>query len=206
MQVEQSVKKEEPKTLTDVIRALLSKVLNKIGTFINGLGIHPNQITTLGLLGTLVGAYFVARGQFTLGGFLLLLMGPIDALDGAVARARGEPEDFGAFVDSVTDRYIELAIYAGLLWYYFEQGNLQAMFLVYLAAAGSVLVSYVRARAQSLGFEAKVGILTRFERMVVIGPAILFRIPLVGVVIVAVFANITAIQRIVHVRRQSRQR
>ena len=90
------------------------------------------------------------------------------------------------------------------MWYYVSNDYLRASVLILLAAAGSVMVSYVRARAQSLGFEAKVGILTRVERYLVIGPSILFRVPLIGVVIVAVFANITAIQRIIHVRRQAR--
>jgi CDP-diacylglycerol--glycerol-3-phosphate 3-phosphatidyltransferase len=127
-------------------------------------------------------------------------------LDGPVARAKGEPEDFGAFVDSVTDRYIELSVFGSLLWYYVSLNDLRASVLIFLAAFGSLMVSYVRARAQSLGFEAKVGLMTRVERYLVIGPSILFSIPLVGISIVAIFANITAVQRIIHVRRESRSR
>jgi CDP-diacylglycerol--glycerol-3-phosphate 3-phosphatidyltransferase len=119
----------------------------------------------------------------------------------ARSRARGEPQEFGAFVDSVTDRYSELAIYAALLFYFLQLDDLLAVMLVFFAAAGSVLVSYIRARAQSLGYEAKVGILTRVERYFIVGPSLLFNIPLVGVAIVAVGANLTALQRILHVRR-----
>ncbi|MDH5508678.1 MAG: CDP-alcohol phosphatidyltransferase family protein, partial [Anaerolineae bacterium] len=157
-------------------------------------------------VGTGVGALLVSQGRLSLGGLLIMLMGPIDALDGPVARVRGEPEDFGAFVDSVSDRYSELMIFAGLLWYFLQQGNWGASMLVFLAAGGSVLVSYVRARAQSLGFDAKVGILTRVERFLVIGPALLLNIPIIGVGIVAIGANITALQRVIYVRREARSR
>jgi CDP-diacylglycerol---glycerol-3-phosphate 3-phosphatidyltransferase len=102
----------------------------------------------------------------------------------------------------VTDRYSELAIMGGLLYYFLD--NQQAAFagLVFLAAAGSVLVSYVRARAASLGYETKVGIMTRFERYVVLVPALIFNIPVIGMGIIAILANVTAIQRIIDVRRQ----
>lgn len=128
----------------------------------------------------------------------------VDALDGAVARARGEPEALGAFVDSVSDRYGELMIYGSLVWHFVGLENYIAAVVTFLAAGGSLMVSYVRARAQSLGYETKVGILTRVERMLVIGPSILFHIPFVGVAVVAVLANVTAFQRIAHVRRQAK--
>ena len=135
------------------------------------------------------------------GGLIVLAMGPVDALDGTMARLRGEPKPFGAFVDSVTDRYSELVIFLGLLLYYNELGDAVSTLGVYLAAAGSILVSYVRARAQSLGYEAKVGILTRVERYAVLAPTLIFNIPLVGIWIIAALANLTALQRIWHVRR-----
>lgn len=203
--MERTVERKQ-RTFTDFLRVLFSDLLTWAGTLLNKWGVHPNMLTLTGVLGTALGAVLVGLGKLPLGGFVILLMGPIDALDGAVARVRGEPEDFGAFVDSVSDRYIEFFIYAGLLWYYLGQGNNYAVLLILFAFAGSVLVSYIRARAQSLGFEAKVGILTRVERFLVIGPSILFKVPMVGIVIVAVFANITALQRILHVRRESHAR
>ncbi len=206
MQAGNTVKTKDERTFTEFLRQLFGNFLRGVGSLINSWGIHPNVLTTIGLVGTALGSIFVAMGQFTVGGIIILLMGLTDALDGAVARARGEPEDFGAFVDSVSDRYIELSIFAGLLWYYIQQGDLRSSGLVFLAASGSVMVSYVRARAQSLGFEAKVGLFTRVERYLVVCPSILFGIPLVGITLVAVFANITAVQRIIHVRRQARSR
>ena len=189
-------------TLTDQMRVRFKKVLDAIGGFLNGLGLMPNTMTILGLVGNTVGAVFLARGQMTIGGIIILLMGPIDALDGTMARLRGEPSEFGAFVDSVTDRYSELVIFGGLLFYYLQQGEWLLAILTYVAAAGSVLVSYTRSRAQSLGYDTKVGILTRFERYIVLAPALVLKIPWVAIWIIAVLANITAIQRIIDVRRQ----
>ena len=204
--MEYSVNRKERPTFTDRLRVIFKDVLGPIAVFLNKLGIHPNTITIAGMTGTAVGALFVAQGDLMIGGLLIMLMGPIDAMDGAVARVRGEPEDFGAFVDSVSDRYSELFIFAGLLWYYQQQADWTAGLLVFAAAAGSILVSYVRARAQSLGFEAKVGFLTRVERYFIIGPALLFQVPIWGVAIVAVGANFTALQRIFHVRKGIRNR
>jgi CDP-diacylglycerol--glycerol-3-phosphate 3-phosphatidyltransferase len=193
-----------PSTLTERLRKIFQVPIEKVGMFLYRIGVKPNILTFSGVLGTAIGAYFVASGKLTGGGIIIMLMGPIDFLDGAVARARGEPEAFGAFVDSVSDRYIELMIYASLLWYYVTDGEMIGAVLTFLAASGSVMVSYVRARAQSLGYEAKVGILTRVERFVVIGPSIVFRVPLVGVSIVALLANFTAFQRIFFVKKQAK--
>lgn len=190
-------------TLTDQFRKIFRGILEPIGKFLNRLGLTPNSMTLLGLIGNAIGAYFLARGQMTIGGLIILLMGPIDALDGTMARLRGMDGQFGAFVDSVTDRYSELIIFAGLLYYYASTNDYLGVILVYIAAAGSVLVSYVRARGQSLGWDTKVGILTRMERYLVLAPTLIFNIQLVGIAIIAVFANLTALQRIVDVRRQS---
>lgn len=194
---------QKPATFTDMLRALFKGILDPIGAFLNRLGLSPNAITMLGLIGNTVGAVFLMRGEMLIGGVLILVMGPVDALDGTMARLRGEPSQFGAFVDSVTDRYSELVIYLGLLLFYLQEGNWVVSGLVYFAAAGSVLVSYVRARAEALNYEAKVGIMTRVERYIVLAPSLVLNVPHVGVAIVAFLANVTAIQRILHVRRQA---
>ncbi len=193
-------------SLTDQLRARFKGILDPIGGFFNRLGIMPNTMTILGLAGNTLGAFFLARGQMTLGGLFILAMGPVDALDGTMARLRGMDGEFGAFVDSVTDRYSELVIFGGLLFYYMQQGDWLYAILAYLAAAGSVLVSYTRARAQSLGHETKVGMLTRLERYLVLAPALVFNIPWAALWILAVLTNITAIQRILDVRRQAHGR
>lgn len=178
--------------------------LDPIAGFFNNLGLMPNTMTILGLVGNIIGAVFIAFGQLTVGGIIVLLMGPVDALDGTMARLRGEAGEFGAFVDSVTDRYSELIILAALLYYFVQQDNDLGILLTFFAAAGSVLVSYVRARAQSLGVDSKVGILTRVERYLVVAPMLIFNLPVYGLWILAVFANITALQRIYDVRRKFR--
>ncbi len=191
-------------TFTELLRIRFKHILDPVGAFLNRLGIAPNTLTLAGMIGNFIGALFLARGSFLVGGIILLIMGPLDALDGTMARLRGEPTDFGAFVDSVTDRYSELVIYGGLLYHYLSAGEPRMGLLVFLAAAGSVMVSYIRARAQSLGYEAKRGILTRVERFLVLIPSLILGFPRAGLAIVAVLANITAIQRIIIVRRQAR--
>jgi len=195
--------KDQKPTLTDQLRHRFRGVLDPLANFLNRLGIMPNTVTILGLVGNTVGAFFLARGQMTLGGIFILLMGPVDALDGTMARLRGESSEFGAFVDSVTDRYSELVIFGGLLFYYLQQGDWLLALLSYVAAAGSILVSYTRARAQSLGHETKVGMLTRMERYLVLAPALVFNLPQIALWILAVLANLTALQRILDVRRQA---
>jgi CDP-diacylglycerol--glycerol-3-phosphate 3-phosphatidyltransferase len=190
------------KTFTDYLRLWFKWVLDPLGGFFNRLGLTPNMMTMLGLLGNAVGAYYLAMGDMRTGGLIVLVMTPIDALDGTMARLRGESSDFGAFVDSVSDRYSELIIYAGLLYYFLTVGDRLGGMLVFAAAAGSVLVSYVKARAEGLGYGAKVGILTRVERYLVLAPSLVFNQLYIGVGIIAVFANITAIQRIWFVRGQ----
>jgi CDP-diacylglycerol---glycerol-3-phosphate 3-phosphatidyltransferase len=192
------------KTLTDYLRLWFKWVLDPLGVFFNRLGVTPNMMTMLGLLGNSVGAYFLAQGDMLTGGILVLLMTPIDALDGTMARLRGESSDFGAFVDSVSDRYSELIIYGGLLYHFLDKGERLGGILVFVAAAGSVLVSYVKARAEGLGYGAKVGILTRVERYLVLAPSLVFNLPYIGLAIIAVFANVTAVQRIWFVRSQFR--
>jgi CDP-diacylglycerol--glycerol-3-phosphate 3-phosphatidyltransferase len=204
--LQEAIKKEKkPFILSDFLRNRTKGLLDPLGLFFNRLGVMPNTMTIFGLIGNMVGAYFLARGQMTIGGLIILAMGPVDALDGTMARLRGEQKEFGAFVDSVTDRYSELVIFGGLLYHYTAGGEWLPALGVYLAAAGSVLVSYVRARGQSLGMDTKVGLLSRFERYLILSPALIFNIPIIGVWIIAVFANITALQRIIDVRRQARQ-
>lgn len=202
MSVERAAKKD-PVTFTDFLRARFKGILEPIAGFLNSLGLMPNTVTLFGLFGVTIGAYFLAVGQVTLGGLIILVMAPVDALDGTMARLRGESSQFGAFVDSVTDRYSELVIFGGLLVLFSQQQDWLGVSLTYLAAAGSVLVSYIRARAQSVGFETKIGIFSRVERFLVLIPCLVFNVPIIAVGAIALFANITALQRILHVRRQA---
>ncbi len=194
------------RTFTDYLRLWFKWVLDPLGGFFNRLGLSANMMTMLGLLGNTVGAIFLARGEMLTGGIFVLLMTPIDALDGTMARLRGEASDFGAFVDSVSDRYSELIIYGGLLYHFLMLGDPLGGMLVFGAAAGSVLVSYVKARAEGLGYQAKVGLLTRAERYIVLAPSLVFNQLYIGLGIIAIFANITALQRIWYVRKHAHEK
>lgn len=189
-------------TFTDWVRQMFSFVLNPLAEYIVKLGIHPNVLTFSGLVGNTIGAYFLARGDFLWGGIAILLMGPIDALDGATARAKGTINPWGAFVDSTSDRWSESVIMLGLLVYYATTHATQSTVLVLLALVGSLMVSYTRARAEALGFKANVGVMTRLERYLVLAPALLFNHPEIALWIIAPLANITAVQRVLHVRKQ----
>ncbi len=189
-------------TFTDQMRVRFKGLLDMVGEFFNRIGLMPNTMTILGLVGNTIGAVLLARGYMTWGGLLILAMGPVDALDGTMARLRGEPSEFGAFVDSVTDRYSELIIFGGLLYFYAQKGDWLGALVAFAAAGGSVLVSYVRARAQALGYDTKVGILTRMERYLVLAPSLVLGYPMIGLWIIAIFANITALQRIWDIRQK----
>lgn len=193
-------------TLADKMRVWFRWYLNPIAGFFNRLGIRPNTVTLIGLMGTIGCAVLIAFGHMTWAGILLLIMGPVDAMDGALARLRNEASDWGAFVDAVTDRYSELFLFLGFLIFFMLRADSTGVLLAYLAAAGSVLVSYVKARADASKLDANVGLLTRVERYFVLIPGLIFNLPLAVLIIIAVLANFTALQRILRVRRDAHRR
>ena len=176
--------------------------------------ITPNMLTLFGLVITGVGALLVATGQLLVGGIVLAFAGLFDIFDGALARAAGKVYRYGAFLDSTVDRYSEGVVYLGILIYFLDQHDGLRPIIVLIALAGSFLVSYVRARAQSPGFTCDVGILARPERVVIIVAGLLLEsvgikiggwTPLtVALVILAVGTNFTAVQRVWVVWQQNR--
>ncbi len=181
-------------------------------------GVDPNAITTVGTLVVIGSGVAFGTGAIRLGGVLVLLSGLFDILDGQVARQGGKITTFGAFYDSTLDRIGEAAVFSGLI-FYFLAGPLPADLKGRAIAAGlvalvsSLLVSYTRARAESLGVECKVGIAARAERILLLGfPAMVFGagpgrpgILLFWIVAVLAFVSaITVIQRVVHVARVAR--
>jgi len=193
-------------SFSDRMRVWFRWYYHPIAVFLDRLGIRPNTVTLVGLVGTVGCAVLIGFGHLTWAGILLLIMGPVDALDGALARLRNEASDWGAFVDSVTDRYAELFLFLGFLIYYLLRADATGILLAYLAAAGSVLVSYFKARADAQKLDANVGILTRVERYLVLIPGLIFNLPLIALIIIAVFANFTALQRILRARRDAHRR
>ena len=199
--IEEKIK--QPWSFELFLRKLFKGIIDPIAGFFLKIGLKPNAITILGLLLSTLSAYFLAIGKIPLAGLILLVGGPLDVIDGSMARKLGEPTKFGAFFDSVIDRYAELIVFAGLMIYYIQKANQLAMILVFISAAGSVLVSYVKARAEALGFTAKVGILTRVERLIVLIFCFIINVPMVALWIVAILANVTAIQRMLFVHKQA---
>lgn len=204
----------QPGTFSDLARTRLKGVLDAIALFLDGLGVTPNMLTLAGFGGHVLGAILVGLGRLSAAGFVLLFLAPLDSLDGSLARLRGEPSKFGAFLDSVVDRYSEMLLFAGFLVYFLRRFDQDMALWVFAAAAGSLLVSYTRARGEALGFEVRRGLLTRFERYLIIIPILILSsiptpiltIPKFGIIIIALLANFTAVQRFLHVRRQAQNR
>jgi CDP-diacylglycerol--glycerol-3-phosphate 3-phosphatidyltransferase len=201
--IPESKKKGRFHSLDEWFRATFKGFLNTLAGFFNRIGLHPNTMTIMGLVGTMAGSVLLGFGHFTIGGFVILISGIFDALDGSMARLRNESTRFGAFVDSVVDRYSDLSIFAGLMAFYIQKQNWLACGILYAASVGTVMVSYVKARAESLEYSAKVGMLSRLERYLVIVPGLVFNVPLYSAWIIAIFANFTALQRIWYVRKQA---
>lgn len=180
-----------------------------VAGWLGGLPISPNQVTVAGMLVVFAAGALVATGHLLWAGVVLAFGGTFDILDGALARATRRSHPFGAFLDSTTDRYAEAAIYVGLIAYYVSQPNPRAAVLgALLALVGSFSVSYVRARAQSLGFKCDSGLFARPERIVaviaglVFGGGVLFWL----VWALALLTNLTALQRMWEVWGQARVR
>lgn len=193
----------QPGTFSDLARARLKGILDAAARLLDSFGVTPNMLSILGFAGQIVGAILVAIGSLSAAGFVLLFLSPLDALDGSLARLRGEASKFGAFFDSVLDRYSELLLFAGFLIYFLRRFDQDMALWTFAAAAGSILVSYTRARGEALGFEVRRGLLTRFERYIILIPTLIFAVPKFGIIVIAVLANFTAIQRFIHVRRQA---
>ena len=201
--MDHTLNQKQPATFTDILRVRFKNVLDPIGAFLNKIGVTPNMITMLGLTGNVLAALLIARGQIVWGGVVVLLMGPLDAVDGTMARLRGAPTRFGGVLDSVVDRYSELLILGGLLIYFTGLQDSLSILLTYLAAAGSVLVSYVKSRAETAGFFIKGGLLTRVERYIITALFLLLNQPMIVIWVLAVLANFTAFQRMWLVRKMA---
>ena len=158
----------------------------------------PNAFTVSGVIITTVAAMAFLLGHVRLGGALVLLGGLCDTIDGNLARSTSKTTRFGALFDSTIDRYSEFIMFFGLTAYFVLTGEYGTAVASFFALTGSMMVSYTRARAESLGFEAKVGIMQRPERIVLIGLGALIHLSVfkLAIWLVAVLANFTALQRI----------
>lgn len=192
------------KTLTDVLRAVFRKLLNRSAATLDRLGVTPNMITIFGLIGTAIAAFFVYRGQLFVAAIAAAVSAAMDAFDGSLARYQGIKGPFGAFLDSTIDRYGEGLLLMGLGLYFLEIQKPAMILVTGGAILGSMLVSYTRARGEAVGYTVRCGLFTRVERAIVLIFSLAAGYPEVGVVLVAVFANFTAIQRILTVVQQEK--
>ena len=192
--------------LPDWIKDFFYKLLTPTVDFFVKRRLNPNHFTTVGLIMSIPTAYFFSQGYLRTGGFLMLLGGVFDMIDGKVARATNRVTKFGALYDSTLDRYSEVMIFFGLAYYFVTSGWRVAEFnlslitavAVSVAIGGSVMTSYIRARAEGLGLECKVGMMQRPDRVVFIAAGAIFHLYalVVAIFFVALFSNVTAIQRL----------
>jgi CDP-diacylglycerol--glycerol-3-phosphate 3-phosphatidyltransferase len=202
--------------LTSWARNYFKGFLQAVAGIFQRLGISPNQLTLAGLLLQAGVAAVIALGYLPLAGILLIFSAVFDAFDGALARMTGRTSRFGAFFDSTLDRYAEAVVLFGLLIYVGGQPDSRTeVLLIYAAVVGSLLVSYTRAKAESLGIPCTEGILTRAERvaLIVIGlllsgwqpVAALPNVLTIVLWVLAILSNITAVQRVLAVRKATQQ-
>lgn len=165
-----------------------------------------DSITVLGVLVTAGGAWRIADGGLRSAGIILTAGGLLDFCDGSVARVQGTSSRRGAFLDSVTDRISDSLVFSALLWYFLvRDSDLWTAGVVLAAYALAVFTSYIRAKAESLGFDCKVGLLERAERLIVLNVGLILTPILVPLLwILAALSAFTVVQRLVHVFRQAR--
>ena len=194
-----------PASFSDWARGWSARLIEPAAMVLGRMGLTPNMLTLIGLALILVTAGVIALGHPFWGGVLFILSGIFDALDGTLARMTNRKTRFGAFLDSASDRYADGAILFGMMIPYLRAGRRAEVILAFVAVVGSVLVSYTRARAEGLGLECKVGLLTRLERFIVIAVALMFGWITPALWVLAVLTNFTAIQRIVYVWQVTRK-
>jgi len=188
--------------LSSKARGTFRHVTEPAGQALAKAGITANSLTVIGLAGSLGAGALIAAGYPQVGGAVSLLSGLPDMLDGAVAKASGSLSRRGAFLDSVVDRISDAAVLTGIVLFAAERQQTQVAVLAALVLALSLLVSYVKARAESLGYACNVGIAERPERVIVLGVALLFGHPLAGLWVLAVGTAITVVQRVLTVWQQ----
>jgi phosphatidylinositol phosphate synthase len=214
------------------VESSFKRLLEPLAKWLGDRNTNPNWLTTLGFLLSVFSAYEIARGRLVTGGLLVLIGGLFDTIDGAVARKTGRVTRFGAVYDSTIDRYSEVAVFFGLGFFLIGHQFYFTSVAAVFAVGGSIMVSYIRARAETLGFKANVGLARRQERVVILGFGLLFNIfdnwfekvfaPVItdifgsefvhppfalaaAVVLLAILTNVTAIERLYYVYKQFKE-
>ena len=188
------------------LETLLSAIANKMVA----LGITANMVTLFGFLVNLIATFYFATGHLITGGILILFGGSFDMMDGAVARAQNNLRASGALLDSVVDRYSEGFLFLGALIYFYGLESLIGIILAFGAWFGSILVSYVRARAEGLQITCKVGFMQRPERIILLGAGTLlqgllcYKFPIIqntGIILLCTLGILTLTSHITAIHR-----
>lgn len=198
------------------LRARVRGAAEPIARAFGRIGLTPNHLTLIGFGIAIIAAVAAARQSWLAAGLLVVFGGVFDLFDGALARATGQASRFGAFMDSVFDRWGEGVVYVGVAWGAAAAGFVEGAILATAALASAVMVSYARAKSESLGFTpgsgmANVGLAPREVRIVILAVALMIvglngggrEFLTIGLALITILATITTIQRILHVRRQA---
>lgn len=188
--------------MTPFLRRISSGVVNTIARWLDRIGIHPNTLTLIGFMGHFAAAWLIAKGNLVWGAVVLIFFGLFDTLDGALARIQDNVTQFGAFLDSMCDRFSEAAIFLGIFYHFDSLDSSIGCLFTLLAMVGSILVSYSRARAEAVGVFPKLGVMTRVERYIVLALTLLLNRLLIGLAAIAIFGLFTIGQRIWFVYHQ----
>lgn len=191
---------------TDAARKYFRFLYEPLAHFFRATGLSPNVVTVIGFVLMVGVAIVLARGHLFWGGILIIGVGLFDAVDGTLARMLGRTSRFGAFLDSTLDRFSEAVIFFGLFIHFSWQPRHELdLILIYATVVGSLMVSYARARAEGIGIPLKDGWFTRFERIFLLVCGLLFNLLTPVLVILAIFTNLTAFQRMYLVWRMTRE-
>src|SRR5713226_1011594 len=183
----------------------LQRVADPVARLLVRARVRPNQLTILGLGVSVVAAYAFAHGRLRVGAALLAVAGLFDFFDGSLARLANRVSAFGAFLDSVVDRYSDLVVLLGIGLYYERAGETGGVFFTMATLIGTIMVSYTQARAQSIGVACEIGLMERPERIIVLIAGGIFHLLFPAMIALAVLTNLTALHRIFYVRRVSRE-
>jgi len=182
-------------------KASLTRLGDPVARAVLRAHVRPNHLTLVGLVVSILAAAALAQGSLRTGAVLLALAGLFDFFDGSLARLANRVSAFGAFLDSVVDRYSDLVVLLGVVLYYHRAADTTGVFLTMVALVGTIMTSYTKARAQSIGVACEIGLIERPERLIVLIAGATFNQLTPAMIALAVLTNLTALQRILYMRR-----
>ena len=182
-------------------KAALTRLADPLARALLRARVRPNHLTMVGLVVSILAAWALSQGQLRIGAVLLALAGLFDFFDGSLARLANSVSTFGAFLDSVADRYSDLVVLLGVVLYYHRAIDTTGVFLTMVALVGTIMTSYTKARAQSIGVACDIGLIERPERLIVLIAGATFNVLTPAMIALAVLTNVTALQRILYMRR-----